>query len=179
MVFKMEMQNKLRYQLYDDDGDDDAACTHKVALLLGDQPRPNSTPTPLKHCSVTSIVPPWSFAIVIWPTANSTDIQHLLPCHNVMFMKVWTWISLNFKPTFPVVSWVLTAFILKIPTKLNGMKPDTYHHGFSICFRIYHLEGSSKSGEPEFSWYTNYWSMVMLIYWEKHKSLIVGGNEMA
>jgi hypothetical protein len=37
------------------------------------------------------------------------------------------------------------AFILKIPTKLNGMKPDA-HHCFSIFFRIYHLEGSSKLG---------------------------------
>jgi len=31
--------------------------------------------------------------IFIWPKANSLDIQHLLPCHNVMFMKVW---NINF-----------------------------------------------------------------------------------
>ena len=93
MVFKMEMQNKLCYQLYDDDDDDgDAACTHKVALLLGDQPRPNSTPTPLKHFSVTSIVPlvhlPYSY-----DPQQTQQIFNIYFHVTMLFMKVW---NMNF-----------------------------------------------------------------------------------
>jgi hypothetical protein len=55
----------------------------------------------MKHYSTTSIVPPWLFNIFTWPKAktvppaNSLDIQYLLSCHNVMFMKVWN-IKINF-----------------------------------------------------------------------------------
>jgi len=38
------------------------------------------------------------------------------------------------------------AFILETPTKLNGMKHGTFHHCSSICFRIYNMERTSKSG---------------------------------